>query len=79
MAKKKKQMKPEDAMQKTKAKRSLTDKEKREAFRVFFVKAKRQLGIAASLEEIIWKHLKSTGHDKPEDFQKGIEHFGYRL
>ena len=82
MARKKKETKklqPEEAVQKPKAKRPLTDKEAREAFRVYFIKAKRKLGIAASLEEIIWMHLKATGHDKPESFEKGIEHFGYKL
>ena len=82
MAKKKqenKKLQPEEAVQRSKAKRPLTDKESREAFRSYFVKAKRKLGIAASLEEIIWMHLKATGHDKPESFEKGIEHFGYKL
>lgn len=75
----KEQMKPSEAVQKPKAQRPLTEKEAREAFRVYFVKAKRKLGIAASLEEIIWMHLKATGHNKPESFEKGIEHFGYKL
>lgn len=81
MAKKKekKQEQPKEAVQKAKKNRPLNEKECREAFRVFFVKAKRKLAIAANLEEIIWMHLKATGHSKPESFEKGIEHFGYKL
>lgn len=81
MAKKaKKTQKPvEEAVQKTKAQRALTEKECREAFRVFFIKVKRKLNLSPSLEGVIWTHLKSIKHDKPEDFEKGIENFGYKI
>ena len=79
MAKKKQKIQPEEAVQRSKANRPLTEKETREAFRAYFIKAKRKLGIAASLEEIIWMHLKATGHAKPESFNAGVEHFGYKL
>jgi hypothetical protein len=81
MAKKAKstKQKSQEAVQKPKSQRALTEKECREAFRVFFVKVKRKLNLAPNLEAVIWTHLKSIKHDKPEDFEKGIENFGYKL
>ncbi len=58
--------------------RTLTDKEKREQFRVFWAKAKKQYGKSKELEEILWVHLKSTKQDEPEKFEAGIAHFGLK-
>lgn len=77
----KKEMAPakKENVQKPEGKGPVSEKAKREAFRKYFVKLKRKLGIKPNLEEVIWMHLKATGNDQPEDFQKGIEHFGYKL
>lgn len=56
----------------------LTEKEKREQFRVFWAKSKRQYGKAKNLEEILWLHLKSSKMDEPEKFEDGIKHFGLK-
>ena len=55
-----------------------TESEKREEFRLFWAQAKRQYGKAKDIEGILWSHLKSCGMDKPEDFKKGIAHFGLK-
>jgi hypothetical protein len=51
----------------------------REEFRLFFIRIKKSLGISSNLEEIIWLHFKSCGFDRPEKFEDGIKHFGYRI
>jgi len=62
-----------------KSKRVLRDDEVRKEFRNYFVKLKRKLQLDAGLEDIIWLHLQSTGNDKPELFNKGVENFGYKV
>lgn len=62
-----------------KAKRELREDEVRKAFKSHFVKLKRSLKLDASLEEVIWLHLKATGNDKPELFERGVRHFGYKI
>jgi hypothetical protein len=51
----------------------------REDFRKYFLKINKKLNLNQSLEEVIWIHLKTIKHDKKELFDKGIEHFGYKL
>ena len=51
----------------------------REDFRKYFLKINKKLKLNQSLEEVIWIHLKTIKHDKKELFDKGIEHFGYKL
>jgi hypothetical protein len=58
--------------------RQLTEKEKREQFRVFWAKCKRKYGKTKSIEEIIWLHLKSSKMDEPEKFEAGLAHFGLK-
>lgn len=67
-----------DNMQKPAHLRDMNKKEKREAFRQFFIKAKRKLNLSSSLEDVIWMHLESTGMDSPENFKKGMQNFGYK-
>lgn len=59
--------------------RELRDDEVRKAFKSYFVKIKRKLKLDASLEQVLWLHLKATGNNKPELFDKGIENFGYKV
>jgi hypothetical protein len=58
--------------------RVLTEKEKREQFRVFWTKSKRKFGKGKDLEEIVWLHLKSSKMDEPEKFEAGCKHFGLK-
>jgi hypothetical protein len=51
----------------------------REEFRKYFLKLNKKLNLNKSLEEVIWIHLKTIDHDKKELFDKGVEHFGYKL
>lgn len=51
----------------------------REEFRRYFLKLNKKLNLNKSLEEVIWIHLKTIQHDKKELFDKGVEHFGYKL
>lgn len=36
-------------------------------------------GLKKELEDIIWIHLVSIKHNKPDLFDKGIKHFGYKI
>ncbi len=51
----------------------------REEFRKYFLKLNKKLNLNKSLEEVIWIHLKTIEHDKKELFDKGVQHFGYKL
>lgn len=51
----------------------------REEFRKYFLKLNKKLNLNKSLEEVIWIHLKTIQHDKKELFDKGVEHFGYKI
>jgi hypothetical protein len=51
----------------------------REEFRKYFLKLKKSLNLEKYLEEVIWAHLKAIKHDKKELFDKGIQHFGYKI
>ena len=53
--------------------------ETREEFKKYFIKLKRKMGLTPDLEQIIWLHFKASGFDEIEKFDKGIEHFGYKL
>lgn len=52
---------------------------RREEFRRFFVRIKGKLKIGKEMEEILWLHLKASGFDTKDKFEKGIKHFGYKL
>jgi hypothetical protein len=56
----------------------LTDRQKREQFRIFWAQAKRQYGKTKDLEEIVWLHLKSSKMDDPSQFDAGIANFGLK-
>lgn len=59
--------------------RPLREDEARKAFKSYFVKLKRKLRLDASLEGVLWLHLKATGNTQPELFDKGVQHFGYKI
>jgi len=86
MAKKNLEPKKEMSLEEAKAWRAslsspdkkLSDKEKRDAFKIFWAQEKRQYSKAKNLEEILWLHLKAIKMDEPEQFSKGLEHFGLK-
>jgi hypothetical protein len=58
--------------------RPLSDKEKRDKFRLFWSQSKKKYGRPKELESLLWIHLKATKHDEPENFEKGLKHFGLK-
>lgn len=56
----------------------LTEKEKREAFRLFWAKEKYKYGKSKDMEEILWMHLKASKMEDPEKFDSGLKHFGLK-
>ena len=55
---------------------AISDKEKREQFRLFWAKERKAYGNPKGLEEILWVHLKASKLDSPEQFEAGLKHFG---
>lgn len=55
-----------------------SEQEKRETFRLFWAQEKYRYGKDKGLEPILWLHLKAIKMDKPEDFKRGLEHFGLK-
>jgi hypothetical protein len=56
----------------------LSEKEKREQFRLFWAQNKKRYGKKKDLEEIVWLHLKSSKMDDPSMFNEGLKHFGLK-
>lgn len=50
----------------------------REEFRQFWALARNKYKKTKDIEDILWAHLKASGHDKPEDFEAGLKHFGLK-
>lgn len=57
----------------------LEEHEKREQFRIFWAENKYKYGKAKDLEPILWAHLKASKLDEPENFDKGLAHFGLKI
>jgi hypothetical protein len=56
-----------------------TEQQKREQFRLFWAKAKKKYRTRTKgLEKILWLHLQATKNDEPENFEKGLQHFGLK-
>lgn len=47
-------------------------------FLAFWAQERANYSKERDFAEILWLHLKATGHDKPEKFLAGIEHFGLK-
>lgn len=58
--------------------RKMSDKEKRESFRIFWAQNRKKYGKSKDLEGIIWLHLKAAKMNDPEKFEAGIAHFGFK-
>lgn len=48
----------------------------RDKFSEFWAQNRKKFDRPRELEDVIWAHLKASGHDKPELFTKGLTHFG---
>lgn len=57
----------------------MDDQKARESFRNFWALNRRKYNKPRDLEDIIWAHLRAAKFDKPELFEKGIEHFGLKV
>jgi hypothetical protein len=55
-----------------------SEKEKRNAFKIFWAKEKKKYNKAKNLEEVVWLHLKAMKMDEPERFDEGLAHFGLK-
>ena len=58
--------------------KALNDTQKREAFRGFWASNKKKYGKPKAIEKALWLHLQSIEMDQPEQFAKGLEHFGLK-
>ena len=56
----------------------LTEKEKRQAFKIYWTENKKKYGMTGKLEEVLWLHLVSTKNDSPENFDAGLKNFGIK-
>ena len=56
----------------------LTEKQKRDAFKVFWAQNKKRFGLSNKLENILWLHLVSTKNDEPAKFEAGLKNFGLK-
>lgn len=59
--------------------KKLTQKEKRNAFKIYWAQNKKKFGMSNKQEEIIWLHLVSTKNDSPEKFDDGLKNFGLKV
>jgi len=77
----------EDLLKKARAKRlfkaGISEKEveenTRDEFRKYFIQISRKLNLKKEMEEVLWLHLRASGHDKKDKFNAGLENFGYKL
>ena len=60
------------------APKTLSEAQKREAFRIFWAANKAKYGKSKQLEKAIWLHLKTIGMNSPEQFSQGIDNFGFK-
>lgn len=56
----------------------LSEKEKRDAFRVYWSQNKKKYGLTNKLENVLWLHLVSTKNDSPDKFDAGLKNFGIK-
>jgi hypothetical protein len=56
----------------------LSQKQKRDAFKVYWTQNKKKYGMTNKLEQVLWLHLVSTNNDSPESFEDGLKNFGIK-
>jgi len=58
--------------------KTLSGKQRREAFKAFWAQNKKAYGMTNKLEEILWLHMVATKNDEPANFEAGLKHFGIK-
>ena len=58
--------------------RPLNQKQKRDAFKVYWTQNKKKYGMTGKLEQVLWLHLVATKNDSPENFENGLKNFGIK-
>ncbi len=56
----------------------LNQKQKRDAFKVFWTQNKKKYGMTGKLEHVLWLHLVATKNDEPANFEAGLKNFGIK-
>jgi hypothetical protein len=56
----------------------LSQKQKRDAFKVYWTQNKKKYGMTGKLEHVLWLHLVATNNDSPELFDAGLKNFGIK-
>jgi len=56
----------------------LNQKQKREAFRIYWAQNKKKYGMTNKLENVLWLHLVATKNDEPALFEAGLKNFGIK-
>lgn len=56
----------------------LSQKQKREAFKIYWAQNKRKYGMTNKLENVLWLHLVATKNDEPALFEAGLKNFGIK-
>jgi len=58
--------------------KALSQKQKREAFKVYWTQNKKKYGMTGKLEHVLWLHLVATENDEPANFEAGLKNFGIK-
>jgi hypothetical protein len=56
----------------------LNQKQKRDAFKVYWTQNKKKYGMTGKLEHVLWLHLVATQNDSPANFEAGLKNFGIK-
>ena len=60
------------------AHKPLSQKQKRDAFKVYWTQNKKKYGMTGKLEQVLWLHLVATQNDEPANFEAGLKNFGIK-
>ena len=56
----------------------MNQKQKRDAFKVYWTQNKKKYGMTGKLEHVLWLHLVATKNDEPANFEAGLKNFGIK-
>lgn len=56
----------------------MNQKQKRDAFKVYWTQNKKKYGMTSKLEHVLWLHLVATKNDEPANFEAGLKNFGIK-
>lgn len=60
------------------AQKPLSQKQKRNAFKLYWTQNKKKYGMTSKLEHVLWLHLVATKNDEPQLFEQGLKNFGIK-